>query len=293
MKTDNSNTGPVVHQLDRTDDILIIQEVDINEHCTGSRWTIGDLDHLAQIIAIIAMGQAAHAAQIISELLPAEPAIDNKALRAEAKQVLSIKGNTKKADEVSRYHRDGLIFEAISWAAAQQETEGNALLRDPHIKSTTQGLDGLMIELDGTQTAISRTTIFEDKCSNNPRRMFRDEIMPVFLNYHEGSRASELLAAAAALLEKAGLSGTKGIEAAARVLDRKNRTYRGCLATTPEDDSQVHRNRLFRGYEKLEGISASQRIGGVLVTADDLRGWFDELAHNAITYIDKLGSGEA
>ena len=293
MKPDKSHIVLAEHKAEMTDDILTIEEVDINEHCTGSRWTAGDLELLARIIAIIAMGQSAHAAQIIAELLPAEPAINDEALRADAKQALSIKVDTDKKREVSRYHRDGLIFEAISWAAAQQATDGKALLRDPHIKSTTQGLDGLMIELDGTNTAISRVTIFEDKCSQDPRRMFRDEIMPTFLTYHKQSRASELLATAATLLEKAGLRGTSVIEAAARILDKEYRAYRGCLATTPGNDSQECRNRLFGGYEKLDGIAASQRIGGVLVTADDLRGWFDELAGCAIAYIDNLGNGEA
>jgi hypothetical protein len=239
------------------------------------------------------MGQAVHAAHIIAELAPAEPAINDEALKADAKQALSIKGDTDKKRQVSKYHRDGLIFEAISWAAAQQATDGKALLRDPHIKSTTQGLDGLMIELDGTQTMINRATIFEDKCSEDPRRVFRDEIMDAFLTYHKKLRASELLAAAAALLEKAGLRGTNAIEAASRVLDMEFRAYRGSLAITPKDDSKERRNRLFKGYEKLDGIAASQRIGGVLVTTDDLRAWFNELAQRAIAYIDNLGSGEA
>ncbi len=262
-------------------------------HCTGSRWTADDLNALARIIAIIAMGQAVHAAQIIAELLPAEPAINNKDLRENAKQALSIRGNTESQREVSRYHRDGLIFEAISWAAAKQLTHGKALLRDPHVKSTTQGLDGLMIELDEDQSVIIRATIFEDKCSKDPRSVFRDEVMSAFLNYHKGSRANDLLAAAAALLEKTGLRGTRIIEAAARVLDREYRAYRGCLATTLEDDSQRRRNRLFAGFEELDGIAASQRIGGVLVTGHDLRGWFDEVAKRAIAYIDHIGNGEA
>ena len=272
------------------DGVLGITKVDINEHCTGSRWTAADLDLLARIIAIIAMGQATHAAQIINELLPAEPAINDEALSADAKQVLSISGKTDKERDVSRYHRDGLIFEAISWASAQQATNGKALLRDPHIKSTTQGLDGLMIELEDEHSEIRRVTIFEDKCSDNPRRMFRDEIMPAFLTYHEQSRANELVAATAALLGKAGVKGTKATKAAARVLDKEYRAYRGCLAITPKDDSQERRDHLFKGYERLGGIAANQRVGGVLITANDLRAWFDALANLAIANIDNLGT---
>lgn len=127
---------------------LAIEDVEIDTHCTGNRWTAADMNVLARIIAIIAMGQAAHAARIIGELLDPDPAIDDNALRADARRAFSIRGSTDAQREVSRYHRDGFMFEAISWAAAQQATAGKALLRDPHVKSTTQGLDGLMIEVE-------------------------------------------------------------------------------------------------------------------------------------------------
>jgi hypothetical protein len=39
-----------------------------------------------------------------------------------------------------------LIFEAISWLAARQVYPG-VLLKTPHVSATSQGLDGLMIEL--------------------------------------------------------------------------------------------------------------------------------------------------
>ncbi len=272
--------------------VIEITETEISAYCTGRRWTVSDLDLLARIIAIIAMGQAAHAAQIIAELLPAEPAINVEALRKDAIKTLSVLGDSDEKRKVAQYHRDGLIFEIISWVAAQQETGGQALLRDPHICSTTQGLDGLMIELNETKTEIERTTIFEDKCSENPRKMFRDNIMDAFLAYHKGSRSTALLTAAAALLETAGLRGTKAIEAAGRILNLEYRAYRGSLAITSEDNIPKQLNLLFKNYENLDGIGASQRIGSVLVTADDLRAWFSDLAERAITYIHHLGSGE-
>ena len=149
-KPSKLHAAPTKRLADGHEAALTIEEVDINEHCTGSRWSVDNLNLLARIISIITMGQAAHAAQIIAELAPAEPAINNEALRADAKKALSIKGGTDNKRRASRYHRDGLIFEVISWVAAQHATKGKALLRDPHIKSTTQGLDGLMIELDET-----------------------------------------------------------------------------------------------------------------------------------------------
>src|SRR5216684_4148826 len=44
-----------------------------------------------------------------------------------------------------RWQRDGFIFEAISWIAARQTHGERALLKDPHVSATSQGLDGLMI----------------------------------------------------------------------------------------------------------------------------------------------------
>ena len=126
---------------------------------------------LAKLIAIIAMGQAKHAARIITEFLPAEPPLKFDALREDAKQRLSVTGNTPaEARKPRRWHRDGLMFEAISWIAAKQCATAGVLMKDPHMSATTQGLDGLMIELDEQGKTVVRATILEDKCSNSPRQ---------------------------------------------------------------------------------------------------------------------------
>jgi hypothetical protein len=267
---------------------LAVEKVVVDASCIGSRWTAADLHLLARIIAIIAMGQAAHAARIVNALVPAEPAIDDEGLRANAKQRLTVTGTTDEQKQVRRYHRDGLIFEAISWIAAQQQTGGNALLRDPHVSATTQGLDGLMIEMDAASAEVKRATIFEDKCSENPDETFRYKIMPAFKAHHANKRASDLVATAAALLQKVGLNGTDSVKAAARVLDKAYRTYRGSLAVTTADDSVERRQSVFKTYGELDGINPDQRIGAVLITSENLRDWFDSLADRAIAYIDEL-----
>jgi hypothetical protein len=268
---------------------LAVEQVAVDANCIGSRWTVDDLNLLSRIVAIIAMGQAVHAARIINALLPVAPAIDDKALRANAKQRLKVTGTTEEQQKARRYHRDGLIFEAISWIAAQQQTGGKALLRDPHVSSTTQGLDGLMIEMDEAGAEVKRATIFEDKCSENPDETFRYKIMAAFKAHHENKRASDLVATAAALLKEARLDGTKSVLAAARVLDKTYRTYRGSLAVTTADDSVERRQSVFRTYKELGGIKADQRIGAVLITSENLRNWFDALADMATAYIDNLG----
>lgn len=268
--------------------VLAVSSVEIDETCTGTRWSAGDLDALAALIAIVAMGQATHAARIISALEPLAPAFTHEALKQHAKKLLSIRVGTSAQVAASRYHRDGLIFEIISWAAARQSSTGRVLLRDPHVSSTSQGLDGLMLELDKSHSHVLRTTILEDKCSEDPRAMFRDEIMRAFLDHHENRKSTELVATAAHLLASIGLSGTIATIAAAAVLDLKCRAYRGALAITTADDSIERRKVLFRDFDGLKGIAADQRVGATLVTSDDLRKWFEEVARRSVAYIDGL-----
>ena len=53
----------------------------IDDDCVGSKWKVENEDQLARLIAIVVMGQAAQAAHIIDELLPAAPAFTNEALK--------------------------------------------------------------------------------------------------------------------------------------------------------------------------------------------------------------------
>ena len=270
---------------------LVIEPVPIDSHCVGDRWTVEDEDRLARLIALIAMGQATHAAKIIVELRPAEAAINDKALKETAKQQLSITGTTPTERDASRWRRDGFIFEAISWIAARQSAGADVLMRAPHLKSTTQGIDGLIVELNAAKSELIQATIVEDKCSENPRTMFRDQIMVAFADHHANKRGPELVAVASELIEKAGLDGSAATSAAARVLDTKFRRYRAALAVLAGNDSKAGREALFKNYDDLKDIGQTQRIGASFITPGNLRAWFDAMAKQAIAYIDKIPAG--
>ncbi len=62
---------------------LEITDFPIDDDCVGSKWKVENEEQLARLIAIVVMGQAAQAAHIIDELLPAAPAITNDALKKE------------------------------------------------------------------------------------------------------------------------------------------------------------------------------------------------------------------
>jgi hypothetical protein len=48
---------------------------------------------------------------------------------------------------------------------------------------------------------------------------------------------------------------------------------------------------LFKGYEKLNHITADQRVGATFIVDGKLRDWFDSLALRAIEAVDRLVKG--
>lgn len=268
---------------------LLTEAVPIDDHCIGNRWSVQDLTQLARITATIAMGQAAFAAHVLKELLPATPAFTNADLCNEAKVKLTVQEDGKKPRTgYPRWQRDGFIFEVISWIAARQDLGELALLKDPHVSATSQGLDGLMIELTDDNSKVAMTTVFEDKCTEKPRETFLGKVIPAFLERHQNKRSAELVAAAAALLRTAGIGDAAAAQLSAAVMDSSQRRYRAAFALTKEYDGQVEREKLFKGYDTLTGISQNQRIGASLIVSGELREWFDAVAAQAIAYLDEL-----
>lgn len=272
---------------------LLSKAVPIDADCIGDRWSAQDEVHLARLIALIAMGQAAYAAHILKELVPATPAFVNADLCREAKIRLTVQEDKKKPRKgYPQWQRDGFIFEAISWIVARQVHGEDVLLKDPHVSATSQGLDGLMIELAKDKSAVTATTIFEDKCTDSPRETFLQKVIPALLERHKNKRSAELVASASVLLRMAGIDQAAAATLSAAVMDRRGRSYRAAFALTQEHDSQEARKKLFKGYNALDGIPQKRRIGASLIVEGKLREWFEALAQEAIVYLDQLEQAE-
>jgi hypothetical protein len=268
---------------------LLTEAVPIDDHCVGDRWSAQDETRLARLTAIIAMGQAAYAAHVLKDLVPATPAFTDDDLCREAKVRLTVQeGGKLPRTGYPRWQRDGFIFEVISWIAMRQNHGELALLKDPHLSATSQGLDGLMIELANDKSNVVSTTVSEDKCTENPREMFVQKVIPALLDRHRNNRSAELVAAASVLLRIAGIDEAAAARLSAAVMDRNQRRYRAAFALTDKHDSQKEREALFKGYDALDGISKNQRIGASLIVTGKLREWFDGLALQAIAYLDAL-----
>lgn len=273
---------------------LSTQPVSIDAQCVGDRWAAHDETSLAKLIAIIAMGQAAYAAYILGELLPVAPAFSDADLRQEARVRMTVQDDVKTPRTgYPRWQRDGFIFEAISWIAARQVYGPDVLLKDPHVSATSQGLDGLMIELADDKSKVVMTTIFEDKCTDDPRNTFLQKVIPAFLDRHKNNRSAELVATASALLRMSGIDEGASAKLAANVMDRTQRRYRAAFALPKGQDSQAERQKLFKGYDALDGLSQDRRVGASLIVEGKVREWFDSLAAQAIAYLDELEMEDA
>lgn len=266
---------------------LLLSTVPIASDCLGERWVPNDLDELARFVAMVAMGQSSYAGYIVDQLLPTAPLFSDANLRAEAKILLTVQ-ETPQTPRVGypQSQRDGFIFETISWLAARHAYGTLALLKDPHVRATTQGLDGLMIELSTGNDAINRTTIFEDKCTNDPRGMFTSSVMPGFHDRHGNKRSAELISCAATLLKTAGIKEPHVTSMASAVTDLAKRRYRAAFAVI--DDTDVARQSLFKGFGALLGLTPDQRLGACFVVSPGMREWFAQLAEIAVAYLDEL-----
>ncbi|WP_374277672.1 hypothetical protein [Azonexus sp.] len=269
--------------------LLQIEDCEIDEHCVGHRWQVRNLDELARCIAIIAMGQALQAAHLISLLEQMQPAFTTEELKAEAIRTLTVQED-KQEPRVGypQVQRDGFIFEAISWIAAKQTYGGTAYLKDPHVSSTSQGLDGLMLELTADKSDITRVTVFEDKCTKKPKETFAYKVMPGFQDRHKNRRSAEIISTASVLLKTAGLADGDAIKLASAVLKLQKRRYRAALTVTAEFDNSEARSDLFSKFKELDGISKDQRHGACFVVPSELRSWFNDLAEVAIAYLNDL-----
>lgn len=268
---------------------LNITDFPIDDDCIGSKWKVENEEQLARLIAIVVMGQAAQAAHIIDELLPAAPAFTDHELKNEAKIKFTVQeGKQNPRTGYPRIQRDGLIFEIISWIAAKQVSGDKCFLKDPHTSSTSQGLDGIMIELNEDGSEILKSTIFEDKCTDNPRDTFTQKVIPGFLDRHGNTRNAELIAAAASLIQLSGVSNVQAMSMVRKVIDNSSRQYRAGFALTKDFDTEEAQKALFKGYNKIKDIKQEQRIGASLIVDRKLRDWFDALATKIVDYIEQL-----
>ena len=170
---------------------LTLENVSAPDLCEGSEWVVADENALAEHVARIAVGQYRHVAKILLGEGATAAAVTQSA-KADAITLLTL----KKGEEP--WHRDGWVFQAISWIAAHNAS--GVAIRAPHLIKAHKGFDGFGLEMNeaGEVTAV---IIFEDKATENSRNKIRDDVWPGIVKLEQGERTNQLSQEVSSLLE--------------------------------------------------------------------------------------------
>jgi hypothetical protein len=260
---------------------LLLTKVDASEVCQGSDWAIEDQDALAEQVARIAVGQYRHVAKILAGTGSAPPPSDDD-VKTNAIALLTAE------DPNNPWHRDGWLFQAISWIAAH--TGGGAAIRPPHLIKAHKGFDGLQLELsaDGSVQAV---IIFEDKATENPRDTIRDDVLPGIAKLENGERRNELGQEVAGLLEtQVRTFPDLDVDAALQLIVWKEaRRYRVAITVASPHNGDAKRKALFKDYDTCAPGNL-QRRGAETMTIPELRKWMHGFAGLVIEKIKAMPS---
>lgn len=246
------------------------------ENWSGFDWTIVDEDELATMLARVALGQYRHILRILRETECATPGAVDSAFTG-ARKLLTV------TDDYP-WHRDGWVFQVISWIAAHKCSNGE-LIAPPHMQHADKGFDGLHVHIDKDSGAVKCAVLCEEKATGNPRSMIRDEVWPEFELFEDGTRDNELVARVTTLLETQ--TDIDPEQAIATIFWDEARAYRVSITVGNTHNSDAGRNRLFKDYEDSVTGECSRRRAETLYLAD-LRGWMESISAKAIDVLDAL-----
>lgn len=255
---------------------ITLAPFDCGDLCHGYTWTVEDVGVLADQIARIALGQSRHVKRILAgaNLGPA-PTTANSA--AGAISLLTVTGEDP-------WHRDGWMFQAMSWIAANRATPGG-IIRSPHMILAHKGFDGLQLELDYETGVVAAAVIFEDKATNNPRDTIRDDVWRDFRKLEAGEHENVLTAEVTALLQtQQGVDPDIAIQ---NVIWKNARHYRVSITVGGTHADDGGRLRLFHDYDTIASGAAKRRRAETFYI-ENLREWMSDLAQRAIAAIQAM-----
>ena len=166
---------------------LNIVDFPANPECGGTQWSVLDEDRLAMLTAMVLIGRAHMAVRVLAGTQSPAPAVTPAAL----KERLRVRLQTE-PDTVQTYHRDGLLFEIITWLVTSMTAGQHEVVSEPHLASTRQGLDTIKISFDQGARTIDRAVIHEQKCTENARQLFLSDVLVAFKKWRDGERDNEL-----------------------------------------------------------------------------------------------------
>lgn len=280
----------------------------LSVECDLSEWSI-DPDKREQLVTVLAylyLQQEKNAVRVIEILDPRIRSSTERVLPNAIEKLTAPKpadldllqhGNEeerKKASDrikVSIWHRDGHLFQYVSWVVARL-TGPMSILTPPHVRQADKGFDGFSIELDETQKRVMKVVLCEDKASQDPRKLVTKQggVWEEITSIQAGEREDESSSALTTLLKAVpDLSDEELEDAVDAIFWEKIRQFRVSIATGEDQRGSSDFAHLLAGYEGVALGALESRIGGVL-PFDDVRVGLHQLAKDVIAKLQQIGS---
>ena len=243
----------------------------------GYDWSIDDDDKLAELVALIALGQHRHVRRILDETECGMIPLAQTALMG-ARELLTVPTG------FDPFHRDGWLFQAIAWIAAHLQNR-TSLSAPPHMQHADKGFDGLHVHIDEKTQTVRSVVICEEKATERPRETIRNEVWKEFAHLETGERDNLLIARVSTLLEtRPGLDADQAVQ---QIFWKKTRAFRIAITIGDRHDNEAGRKRLFEGYEEVVNGKVSRRRAETL-HRDDLRRWMNRIARKSYQAAEKM-----
>lgn len=249
--------------------------------CHGWAWTIEDEDVLAERVARLVLGQYRHVAKILSGAGVPGPVANAEQADAAIKQLTVASGDDP-------WHRDGWLFQAISWIAAHQQPSAS-LTRMPHIRKADKGFDGMQLELNEDGTSVTAVVVFEDKATDKARVTIRKEVWPGIVALERGERLNELSQEVSGMLDaRAAVDPTFDLDTAiANTLWHEVRRYRVSITVGKTHNNAAGRAKLFKGFDGAAPGKANRRRADT-IHLPAMRNWMASFAERVIAKIEAI-----
>lgn len=271
------------------------------KECIFSEWVISKKKRatLVEIIAYLYLRQEENAQRVIDELEPRRRAkkgkvaenVVRKLTAPHADDVELFRSGTAVDQEAARkriattiIHRDGLLFQHISWVAARLEMP-SGYMTSPHVRQADKGFDGFIIELDAGRREIRRIVLCEDKASKSPRSLISSSVWPDITAIRKGERDDEILADLVTLLKS--IPGIDAETAVDEVFWEDVREFRVAVATSESQRKAGNFLHLIAGFEATAAGAIETRAAGVLAF-NDMRQGLAELAREVMAKVQEI-----
>lgn len=276
-------------------------ETSLTSECDFAEWSIDNENRLklVEVVAYLYLRQEENAQRVIGSLEPQRRVSKGKvaqnvvrkltAPHAEDLELLQSgndneKDAAKKRIRTSIIHRDGLLFQHVSWVAARMAVP-NGYMTAPHVRQADKGFDGFIVELDDGGEEIARIVLCEDKASNAPRGLITSNVWTDIEAILRGDRDDEILADLVTLLKS-----VPGIDAEAAVDEvfwEEAREFRVAVATGEDQRKAGNFKHIVAGFEAVAGGSKTSRSAGVLAF-DEVRKGLAVLAREVATKVEAI-----